>query len=258
MADRSKGLVAGCMVIVWTATCCQSFDSGNGPSADVDSAQTSANDIGFDSEWDCYRRTETDEGETDGARAVAPKLVCVFDIDNTMTCMHSAEAVAACMDAGAKLAVNTAEAHDVALNNRAGTGYVNWAALGFPTNGITLDMSFSLFMFGLCLDDGSCSEAYGGAPGDCDRCNDCGPACPASYMGKAYGMYRIAKQYGVEPNHCLVLFDDLPVNTDTAQTFCYSAYNQGGCGSIWGWNNEGVYRQVYDYLTGDRFADCRP
>jgi hypothetical protein len=211
------------------------------------------NDADMKDEWECYRPVETG-GDPNSDALEAPGLVCVFDIDDTLTCRNSAEAVAACRNLGASLAVNTAESHDWALNNKAGTGDIDWAALGFPTNGAALDMSFGAFMFGRCSTDCSCSEAFGGAPGDCDWCSDCGPDCPASYMGKAYGMHRIASHFNVEPNKCLVLFDDLTVNTDVAQTFCYSAYNQGNCES--GWDNDGVYLAVYSYLTSDRFAEC--
>ena len=227
----------------------------SGSDADTDSSGSSVGDVDINTEWECYQDTASEFESDDNAQASVSRLVCVFDIDDTLTCAHSAEAVAACKDVGAVLAVNTAEGHNTAINNKNGTGYIDWGALGFPTVGTALDMSFGAFMFGRCANDCSCSEAYGGEPGDCEWCSDCGADCPASFMGKAYGMYRIQKYYGVEPNECLVLFDDLPVNTNVVQTFCYSAYNQGDCAS--GWNNEGVYQQVYDYLTGDRFADCK-
>jgi hypothetical protein len=181
-------------------------------------------------------------------------LICVFDIDSTLTCSNAAEAVSACKDLGASLAVNTAEGRTLALKNKSGLGYVDWGALGFPTVKAALDMEHGAFVFGLCMEDCSCSEEFGGAPGDCEMCNDCGPECPESYMGKAYGMSRIAEHYGAEDPTCLVLLDDLKANTDKVEAFGYSAYWHGPCAE--GWNSEGTYEEVHGFLTSGELDHC--
>jgi hypothetical protein len=181
-------------------------------------------------------------------------LICVFDIDSTLTCSHAAEAVSACKDLGAALAVNTAEKRATALKNKSGLGYVDWGALGFPTVKAALDMEHGAFVFGLCYEDCSCSEEFGGAPGDCEMCSNCGPECPENYMGKAYGMSRIAEYYGADDPTCLVLLDDLTINTDKVEAFGYAAYWHGPCAD--GWNSEGVYEEVHDVLSSDQFAHC--
>lgn len=188
------------------------------------------------------------------ASAAAAGLVCVFDIDSTLTCSHSPEAVRACRDLGALLAVNTAETRDTALANKAGTGYIDWGSLGFPTKAGALDMAHGAFIFGLCYVDGSCSEEFGGQPGDCDKCNTCGTGCPASYMGKAYGMSRIADFYHIGAKQCLVLFDDLLTNTQKVEEFGYSAFHHGACDE--GWNSDGVYQQVSAFLKSAKLASC--
>jgi hypothetical protein len=195
-----------------------------------------------------------DAGADGGTYVGHGQLVCVFDIDNTLTCSRSAEAVSACKTLGAHLAVNTAQSRVTALANRAGTGYVDWSELGFPTDGAALRMEDGAFIFGMCDTDGSCSEEFGGAPGDCDRCDDCGTDCPASYMGKAYGMSRTAAYYGVENDACLVLFDDLASNTDKVELFGYSAYFHGACTESW--DDEGVYESVLGFLTSAKLAGC--
>jgi hypothetical protein len=191
------------------------------------------------------------EPQVDGGIAA---LVCVFDIDSTLTCSHAADAVQACKDVGALLAVCTAEGQTTALDNKAGTGYVDWNALGFPTDGEALDMGFGTFMFGMCSASGSCSEEFGGAPGDCEVCSECCSECPSHYMGKAYGMSRIAEHYSVGDKTCLVLLDDLHSNTDKVELFGYSAYFHGPCSD--GWNDAGTYDEVHDFLTSDVFEHC--
>jgi hypothetical protein len=204
----------------------------------------------------CTIRVESG-GDPDGGRAGAEAgaggLVCVFDIDSTLTCARSAEAVSACKNLGARLAINTAESRGTALTNKEGTGYIDWGELGFPTDGASLDMEHGAFVFGMCAQDGSCSEEFGGAPGDCERCSNC-PDCPTPYMGKAYGMSRIARYYGVDEGKCLVLFDDLLSNTGTVELFGYSAHNHGSCAA--GWDSSGVYEEVRALLKEARFASC--
>jgi hypothetical protein len=182
-------------------------------------------------------------------------LVCAFDIDATLTCSRAADAVRACKDAGALLAVNTAELRSTALANKDGAGYVDWAALGFPTDGGALVMADGAFIFGMCGADGSCSTEFGGAPGDCEMCANCGAGCPTQYMGKAYGMSRIAEHYEVSDKTCIVLLDDLLSNTDAVEAFGYGAYFHGDCHA--GWDGDEVYAAVYGYLTSAAFAHCR-
>jgi hypothetical protein len=193
-------------------------------------------------------------GDGGGADAGDGKLVCVFDIDATLTCSFAVAAVSACKDLGALLAVNTAESRSVALSNMAGTGYVDWDALGFPTNGEAVDMEHGAFIFGLCEEDCSCSEEFGGDPGDCDMCSDCGPSCPDPYMGKAYGMMRIAEHYGVTDKTCLVLLDDLSTNTAKVEQFGYSALYHGPCSA--GWDSTGTYDAVHDFLVSGELDHC--
>ncbi len=207
-----------------------------------------------DNEWPSDRQDEPPAPDPGVPTEIRSRLVCVFDIDDTLTCASSAEAVSACRDVGARLAINTAQSRSYAASNRAGTGWVDWAKLGFPVSGKAIDLPDGAYLFGMCYPDCSCSEEFGGQPGDCAWCAACTPDCPASYMGKAYGMTRIAKHYGVEDPTCLVLLDDLHSNTDTVALFGFSSYNIGGGCS--GWNETGVYDEVKAYLLGERFASC--
>lgn len=229
--------------------------TGSDTYPDADSDSDTDGDSDTDTDGDADSDGGTPDGGADGGVDGGPgRLVCVFDIDSTLTCDHSAEAVAACKDLGALLAVNTAEGRTTALSNKAGTGYVDWDALGFPTDAGALEMDFDAFMFGLCATNCSCSEEFGGEPGDCEICSDCAPDCPDSYMGKAYGMGRIAEHYGVQDRTCLVLLDDLLTNTDKVETFGYSALYHGTCSS--GWNETGTYEEVRDFLLGGQFDQC--
>jgi hypothetical protein len=217
-------------------------DAGTDADTDVDGDGDSDSDTDSDTDTDADSDTDTDtdaDSDTDSDTDTGGgKLVCVFDIDSTLTCQYAAEAVAACQDLGALLAVNTAESRETALANKAGTGYVDWASLGFPTVGPALDMEHGAFIFGLCYTDCSCSEEFGGAPGDCEMCAEC-----------------LLPDYGIEDEPCLVLFDDLLTNTAKVEAFGYSAYCKGTCSE--GWGSPGAYEAVHDFLTGSAFTGCQ-
>jgi hypothetical protein len=231
-------------------------DTDSDADGDSDSDADGDSDSDADSDSDSDSDGGLDSGSEGGGDAGVRNLVCVFDIDSTLTCTYSCEAVNACKDMETLLAVNTAQSKATALANKDGTGYIDWGPLGFPTtDGKALDMEHGAFIFGMCSYDGSCSEEFGGEPGDCEKCNDCGPDCPEPYMGKAYGMSRIAKYYNIADDKCLVLFDDLTSNTEKVELFGYSAYYQGPCSA--GWNYDGVYETVRDFLASDAFARCR-
>jgi len=257
-----SSIAAACLALALSLSACSRSEGtastapeGGGDAdsdADVDSDADADSDADVDSDADADADSDSD---TD-ADAGPDGLVCVFDIDSTLTCAYSSEAVAACNDLGALLAVNTAETRETALLNMSGLGYIDWAALGFPTDGQALDMEHGAFVFGLCYTDCSCSEEFGGAPGDCELCANCVPDCPETYMGKAYGMSRIAEYYGIAQKKCLVLIDDLTTNTQKVEAFGYSAYYKGTCSE--GWDSPGVYETVHDLLTGDAFAGCLP
>ncbi len=258
-AEKKLCLNAPVSLLFAFCTICCSTSQKNNVTDGGSFEDTSTDDTSEDTDTETQLETDggTEPPQPDDA-GTKPKpthaLVCVFDIDNTLTCDRSAHAVEACKDVGAHLAVNTSESPDVALNNKTGDGYVDWAELGFPTNGKALALEDDAYIFGMCDPAGSCSQEYGGKHGDCDKCNDCGADCPSSFMGKAYGMGRIADYYAVEDKACLVLFDDSESHTEKVVEFGYVGYHQGSCDV--GFDNEGVYEAVSEYLLGAKFNHC--